>query len=85
MALIGSPLTHERFLRRARGTYGATFGSVLPNCATPIPKLVLCGDSVFPGIGVPAVAVNGASAANTLVNPLQHWLKMDALKAEGLM
>lgn len=85
LALIGSPLTHERFLNRPRGTYGATFDTVLPDCSTPIDGLVLCGDSVFPGIGVPAVAVNGASAANSLVNPLEHWLKMDALTAEGKM
>ena len=55
LALVGSPLTHERFLRRPRGTYGATFATVLPDCSTPVDKLVLCGDSVFPGIGVPAV------------------------------
>lgn len=85
VALIGSPLTHERYLRRPRGTYGATFATVLPDCSTPIKKLVLCGDSVFPGIGVPAVAVNGASAANSLVNPLQHWLKLDELSRNGLM
>mmetsp|Transcript_81444 Transcript_81444/g.162531 ORF Transcript_81444/g.162531 Transcript_81444/m.162531 type:complete len:256 (-) Transcript_81444:133-900(-) len=85
IALVGSPLTHERFLRRPRGTYGATFASVLPDVSTPVQGLVLCGDSVFPGIGVPAVAVNGASAANTLVGPVEHWRKMDELSAAGLM
>ena len=83
--LVGSPLTHERFLRRPRGTYGATFATVLPDVLTPVAGLVLCGDSVFPGIGVPAVAVNGASAANTLVNPIKHWLKMDELESRGLL
>lgn len=83
LSFVGSPLTHERFLRRPRGTYGANFASVLPDCSTPTRGLVLCGDSVFPGIGVPAVAVNGASAANSLVNPLEHWRAMDALVRQG--
>jgi phytoene dehydrogenase-like protein len=85
VVLVGSPLTHQRFLRRPRGTYGATFADALPDCATPINGLVLCGDSVFPGIGVPAVAVNGASAANTLMGPLQHWLKVGELIEKGLV
>jgi hypothetical protein len=34
---------------------------------------------------VPAVAVNGASAANTLVGPIQHWRAMDKLTAAGRM
>jgi phytoene dehydrogenase-like protein len=85
LELIGSPLTHQRFLRRPRGTYGATFADALPDCATPINNLVLCGDSVVPGIGVPAVALNGASAANTLMGPLQHWMKVSELIEKGLV
>ena len=42
---------------------------------TPIPKLLRCGDSVFPGVGVPAVAASGAIAASTLA-PLPDHLKM---------
>lgn len=66
----GTPLTHERFLRRARGTYGpgirapATF----PGHSTPVPQLYCCGDSTFPGIGLPAVAASGAITANMLVD-----------------
>jgi len=67
VALVGSPLTHERFLRRPRGTYGATVESLLRDGSTPIEGLVLCGDSLFPGIGIPAVALSGASAANAFV------------------
>ena len=85
LELIGSPLTHQRFLRRPRGTYGATFADALPDCATPVSNLVLCGDSVFPGIGVPAVALNGASAANTLMGPIQHWMKVSELIERGLV
>merc|ERR1712194_709521 len=67
LALIGSPLTHARFLRRPYGTYGAAIEDVLKDGSTPIPNLVLAGDGIFPGIGIPAVALSGASAANGLV------------------
>jgi len=77
--LVGSPLTHERFLRRPRGTYGAATEDYLPDGSTPISNLVLAGDSIFPGIGIPAVAISGASAANGLMNPIAHWLCLDGL------
>ena len=77
--IYASPLTHQRFLRRHRGTYGPAlpaggrlFGVLplpevpQPGVLSPIPKLVRCGDSVFPGVGVPAVAASGAIAAATL-------------------
>jgi hypothetical protein len=83
--LTGSPLTHERFLRRPRGTYGAATEDYLPDGSTPFKSLVLCGDSIFPGIGVPAVALSGASAANTMVNPFQQWQCLDTLKQKGLL
>jgi len=70
--LIGTPLTHRRFLSRTDGTYGATFRDMLPGPVTSLPGLYLCGDSVFPGIGVPAVAVSGANCANTMVSFLRH-------------
>lgn len=66
---VGTPLTHERFLRRHRGTYGpaiyASDGS-FPFPSTPLKGLLLCGDSCFPGIGVPAVAGSGLIAANSV-------------------
>ena len=68
VAQVGTPLTHERFLRRHRGTYGPAVVAgkdIFPTCHTPIKKLKLCGDSVFPGIGMPAVAASGMVAANT--------------------
>jgi hypothetical protein len=37
-----------------------------------VPGLTLCGDSVFPGIGVPAVAASGCIAANNLVPFWKH-------------
>lgn len=72
VTLTGSPLTHERFLSRHRGTYGAAFGSMLKGPVTPLRGLYLAGDSVFPGIGVPAVALSGANAANSVVSVVRH-------------
>jgi phytoene dehydrogenase-like protein len=70
LALVGSPLTHERYLRRYRGTYGAGYradlGQVFPGPETPLPGLICCGDSRMPGVGVPAVAMSGMLAAGTL-------------------
>jgi len=66
---VGTPLTHERFLRRYRGSYGPAIkageGS-FPFPGTPIKGLLVAGDSCFPGIGVPAVAGSGVLAANSV-------------------
>jgi len=53
LSLAGTPLTHARFLRRDRGTYGPAIraGKDSYPSANPLPGLHLCGDSVFPGIG----------------------------------
>lgn len=80
--LVGTPLTHKRFLRRNRGTYGPAIKaghSTFPGHSTPIPQLFCCGDSTFPGIGVPAVAASGAIVANTLVPVSQHSELLDAI------
>jgi len=90
-SIIGSPLAHEAFLRRDRGTYGlawaagtsapfaGTLGKVLPfpfpNLKTPLDGLLRCGDSCFPGIGTPSAAASGAIAANTL-HPLSEHMRM---------
>ena len=66
---VGTPLTHRRFLNRHRGSYGPAIvageGS-FPFPSTPVKGLLLCGDSCFPGIGVPAVAGSGILAANSV-------------------
>ncbi|HEY9627085.1 MAG TPA: NAD(P)/FAD-dependent oxidoreductase [Coleofasciculaceae cyanobacterium] len=75
VTLVGTPLTHERFLRRHRGTYGPAISAgqgMFPSCKTPLNGLLCCGDSTFPGIGVPAVAASGMIAANTLASVSQH-------------
>ncbi|KAH9609467.1 hypothetical protein KSS87_003858 [Heliosperma pusillum] len=80
--MVGTPLTHQRFLRRNRGTYGPAIEAgkgTFPGHSTPIPQLYCCGDSTFPGIGVPAVAASGAIVANTLVSVSQHSQLLDAV------
>ena len=70
LELIGTPLTHSRFLRRHRGTYGPAIAANqgrFPSGKTPIEGLYLVGDSTLPGIGVPAVAASGILCANSLV------------------
>lgn len=80
--LVGTPLTHQRFLRRNRGTYGPAIEAgkgTFPGHSTSIPQLYCCGDSTFPGIGVPAVAASGAIVANSLVSVSQHSQLLDAV------
>jgi len=87
-SIIGSPLAHEAFLRRDRGTYGlawaagtsAPYSGILgqflpfpfPNLKTPVDGLLRCGDSCFPGIGTPSAAASGAIAANTMTHVDNH-------------
>jgi len=87
-SIIGSPLAHEAFLRRDRGTYGmawaagssAPFSGALqailpfpfPNLKTPVDGLLRCGDSCFPGIGTPSAAASGAICANTMTDVDKH-------------
>jgi phytoene dehydrogenase-like protein len=83
VTLIGTPLTHERFLRRHRGSYGPAIqagSGLFPGAKTPLPGLLCCGDSTFPGIGLPAVAASGMIAANTLAPVQQH---LELLKQMG--
>ncbi|KAJ7946563.1 Prolycopene isomerase chloroplastic [Quillaja saponaria] len=80
--LVGTPLTHQRFLRRNRGTYGPAVQAgknSFPGHSTAIPQLYCCGDSTFPGIGVPAVAASGAIVANSLVSVSQHSQLLDVI------
>ncbi|MGF1458900.1 MAG: phytoene desaturase family protein [Leptolyngbyaceae cyanobacterium] len=78
--LIGTPLTHQRFLRRYQGTYGPAIAAekgLFPNCRTPISGLLRVGDSTLPGIGVPAVAASGILCANSLVSSSQTATLVD--------
>ena len=82
LQMIGTPLTHERFLRRPRGTYGSVTEDYLRDGSTTYRNLLLASDSVFPGIGVPAVAIVGASAANSMVSVLEHLTTLQRLERE---
>lgn len=78
VTLVGTPLTHERFLRRYRGSYGPAIRAgvgLFPGPLTPLAGLYCCGDSTFPGIGLPAVAASGMITANTLA-PVGKHLEM---------
>ncbi|MBD2081864.1 NAD(P)/FAD-dependent oxidoreductase [Leptolyngbya sp. FACHB-17] len=82
LELVGTPLTHARYLRRYQGTYGAGIPAgqgLFPSCHTPIANLYRVGDSTMPGIGVPAVAASGILCANTLVDPAQTLELVDLL------
>ncbi len=78
VTMVGTPLTHQRFLRRHNGSYGPAIKAgkgIFPPPTTPLPGLFCCGDSTFPGIGLPAVAVSGMSVANTIA-PVEKHLQM---------
>jgi phytoene dehydrogenase-like protein len=82
VTLVGTPLTHERFLRRHQGSYGPGIVAgqgIFPGPKTPIKGLLCCGDSTFPGIGLPAVAASGMLAANSLMSVEQHLSWLDRL------
>ncbi|KAL0044098.1 hypothetical protein WJX82_009252 [Trebouxia sp. C0006] len=82
VTLIGSPLTHEFWLRRNKGTYGAAISAQhgsFPGPQTPIKGLYRCGDSTQPGIGVPAAAASGMITANTLAPIWSHLKMLDQL------
>ena len=65
-------------MRRHHGSYAPAIAAgqaLFPGCTTPISGLLCCGDSTFPGIGLPAVAASGAISANTLA-PIDKHLKL---------
>ena len=82
LELQGTPLTHRHYLRMHLGSYGPAWPAdqgPFPGGRTPIEGLVLCGAGVFPGIGVPPVAVSGAMAAHAFVPLRQHRRLLDEL------
>lgn len=82
LEMIGTPLTHSRFLRRYQGTYGPAIKAQegrFPSGKTPIKGLYRVGDSTLPGIGVPAVAASGILCANSLVTLKESSALLDLL------
>ena len=82
--LVGTPLTHERFNRRYKGTYGPALAAggamTFPGQKTPVKNFFRCGDSTNPGIGVPAVAASGAMAANAILTLPEHWQLLNKIR-----
>ncbi|CAN0533086.1 unnamed protein product, partial [Scytosiphon promiscuus] len=51
------------------GSYGPGWRAgeaEFPGCVTPLKGLLHCGDSTLPGLGLPAVAASGMSAARSV-------------------
>ena len=87
---VGTPLTHRRYNQRYRGTYGPANAPgqdvwELPGATTKIQGLLACGDTTFPGIGIPGVAASGTIAANTLVSVEQQTSLMKELRDRGAL
>jgi len=53
---------------------------MLPGHKTPLEGLHMCGDSTFPGIGVPAVVMSGHICANNLLPVWDQWKILDKIK-----
>ncbi|NTW68883.1 MAG: NAD(P)-binding protein [Chlorobiaceae bacterium] len=69
LKILATPLTHERYLNRFKGSYGPLLKpgqSILqkPQNRTPVKNLFAVGDSTFPGQGVIAVTYSGVSCAS---------------------
>ena len=80
---IGTPLTHERFLRRSFGTYGPRIVAgeqSLPGHRTPLKNFFMTGDFTFPGIGVPAAASSGAITANSIMTVSEQMKLLDKIR-----
>lgn len=79
---IGSPLTHERFNRRYKGTYGSGIRAGVKQFLWPgdfpVRNIKICGgDSTFPGIGVPAAAASAMICVNEMFTVRQHKQVID--------
>ena len=69
LKVLATPLTHERYLNRYKGSYGPLLKpgqNILqkPQNTTPVKNLFAVGDSTFPGQGVIAVTYSGVSCAS---------------------
>nr|ATQ36022.1 prolycopene isomerase-like1 [Sargassum integerrimum] len=86
--LVATPLTHEFFNRRFRGSYGPGWRAgqaEFPGCITPLKGLLHCGDSTLPGIGLPAVAASGMNAASTLTPVWKQLGLLWDMKRRGMV
>ena len=53
---------------------------MLPMQGTTCDGFFCCGDSTFPGIGMPAAAASGLIAANSVVSVAEHWKMLDKIR-----
>ena len=75
LRILATPQTHERYLNRYKGSYGALLKpgqNILqkPQNRTPVRNLFAAGDSTFPGQGVIAVTYSGVSCASLVARKL---------------
>jgi phytoene dehydrogenase-like protein len=72
LVLPGTPVTFQRFTRRAWGWVGGFPQTSLFQAWGPrlAPGLWMVGDSIFPGQSVPAVALGGLRVARSLLGEL---------------
>ena len=90
VVLVGTPLTHRRYNQRYRGTYGPGVNPgkdvwELAGATTPIEGLYACGDTSFPGIGLPGVAASGTIAANSIAPVDKQLFLMRELREMGAL
>jgi C-3',4' desaturase CrtD len=73
LVLPGTPVTFQRFTRRARGWVGGFPQTDLLRAWGPrlAPRLWLVGDTIFPGQSVPAVALGGLRVARAVLREPQ--------------
>lgn len=57
----------------------------LAGATTPIEGLYACGDTSFPGIGLPGVAASGTIAANTMAPVSAQLALMKELRERGAL
>jgi len=82
LELVGTPLTHARFLNRDKGSYGPGWpaGRGAPGWRTPVPGLFAAGDYAFPATpGVPSAAASGAAAAASVAGVRAQWRLLNEL------
>ncbi|MBN1279933.1 MAG: NAD(P)/FAD-dependent oxidoreductase [Chlorobium sp.] len=75
LKILATPQTHERYLHRHKGSYGALLKpgqNILqkPQNRTPVRNLFATGDSTFPGQGVIAVTYSGVSCASLVARKM---------------
>lgn len=90
IAFVGTPMTHRRYNHRFRGTYGPAPREGkevwdLYGATTPIKGLLACGDTSFPGIGLPGVAASGTIAANTVADVEKQLQMIKKLRNIGAL